>query len=180
MEPEQRVFVERARARRWQLEALVAAIPEGYWDRRAPGDDWSARDHLAHLATVDQLVVELLDALRQGQQAWLGGPEPAALERRREDARLRVRGEPTGVLLATMRAERGRALAALRSSPATLLDGTVRVASVLDAWGRATSWSLRAYLASWIEHDDLHAEAIRRAITVPPDLSTVLLARRAR
>ena len=181
--PEMRTLVERAAARRHVLEGLIASVPEDYWDRRASDDAWTALDHVRHVATVDGMVVELAEAAeRPGEGLWVGGTrDAAALEARRLGLMDGVRDQDIDELVATMRASREAVVGALLALPVEALDREVRVAGVLTPWGEPHTFSLRAYLTAWAEHDGEHDAAIRRAIETPPDVTALTLAaRRAR
>lgn len=174
--PEIRTLVERAAARRQVLEGLIESVPDDYWERQA-GDAWTALDHLRHVATVDAMLVELLEAAQESnEELWAGNTNDVAmLEARRVALMDRVREQPVETLVETMRESREGAVAAALQMPAAALDREVRVA------GAPQPLPLRTYLAIWAEHDSEHEAAIRQAIEAPPDASTLTLAaRRAR
>ncbi len=179
-----RTLVERAASRRHALEGLIASVPDAYWERRASGDRWTALDHVRHVATVDGMVVELVEAAGApaGEELWVGDARDAAtLEVRRAALLERVRERELRALLDIMRTSREAAVEALLALPGEALGRDVRVAGALTAWGEPRVFSLRAYLAAWAAHDGEHAGAIRRAIETPPDTTTLTLAaRRAR
>lgn len=178
--PEVRTLVERAAARRHVLEGLIESIPEEFWRRQAPDDAWTALDHLRHVATVDGMVVELAEAAGQpGEALWVGGATDAAeLEARRLALMEAVAGQPVGELVEKMQASREGAVEAVLALSQGALDREVRVAGVLTTWGEPHSFSLRAYLGAWAEHDGEHEAAIRRAIETPPDFTALTLAAR--
>jgi len=178
--PEVRTLVERAAARRHMLEGLNESIPEEFWARQAPDDDWPALDHLRHVATIDGMVVELVQAAeRPGEALWVGGTRDAAeLEGRRLALMEAVAGQSVEELGETMRASREGAVEAVLALPQGALDREVRVAGVLTPWGKPHAFSLRAYLGAWAGHDGEHEAAIRRAIETPPDFTTLTLAAR--
>ena len=181
--PEIRTLVERAAARRQVLEGLIESVPDDYWVRQASGDAWTALDHLRHVATVDAMLVELVEAAREpGKELWAGDTsDEAVLEARRVELMDRVREQPVGRLLETMRESREEALEVVLGMSVETLDREVRVAGALNAWGEPQAFPLRAYLAVWVEHDGEHEAAIRGAIETPPDVTTLTLAaRRAR
>ena len=181
--PEVRTLVERAASRRHALEGLIAAVPEAYWGLRAAGDQWTALDHVRHVATVDVVVVELAEAAgAPGEALWVGGARnAAALEERRAGLMEGVREQERGALIETMRRSREDAMRALLAAPVGALERGVRVAGSLTAWGEPRAFTLRSWLAAWAEHDGEHEAAIRRAIETPPDATALTLAaRRAR
>ena len=181
--PEMRTLVERAATRRHVLEGLIASVPDEYWERRAPGDDWTALDHVRHVATVDAMVVELVEAAERPGELWAGGVREAdELEARRTALMDGVRDRDIHELVATMRESREAAVGALLALSQGALDREVRVAGVLTPWGEPHASSLRVHLGGWAaEHDREHEAAIRRAIETPPDLTALTLAaRRAR
>jgi len=181
--PEIRTLVERAAARRQVLEGLIESVPDDYWKRQASGDDWTALDHLRHVATVDRMLVNLVEAAREpDKELWAGDTnDEAELEARRVALMDQVREQPVETLVETMRKSRERALSVVLGMSVETLDREVRVAGVVNEWGEPQTFPLRSYLAVWVEHDGEHEDAIRRAIETPPDATTLTLAaRRAR
>lgn len=179
MIPEVAVIARRAAARRAMLDGLLDAIPTSYWEQRAPGDAWSVRNHLEHVATADRPLLALLEEARRGTgEAWLGGPEPGAFLRARDEAMTEVSALPIGDLRDLLCASRAAVETALATLPFAACECAVRVAGAEDRWGMPVAWPLRTYLASWAGHDGLHEAAIRNAITSPPDLVTIMQARR--
>ena len=160
------------------LEGLLDSIPATYWERQASDDAWSARDHLRHLATIDDLVLPLVQNACAGCAVmWLAGPEPGDPERQRMAAMDSVAGASTAELRARMSASREAVTGAVSQLPHDALERLVRMASSANSRGRLQEWPLRTYLAGWAEHDTVHEGAIRRAMTAPPDLSAVALVR---
>ncbi len=175
--PELRTLVERAAARRHMLEGLIESVPDDYWQRQDPGDDWTAQDHLRHVATVDRMLVDLLKAAQESSGAlWAGDTSDAAvLEERRVALMDGVREQNVGALVETMRESREAAVMAVLGMSVAALEREVRVA------GAPQGLPLRTYLAIWAEHDSEHEAAIRQAMETPPDATTLTLAaRRAR
>jgi hypothetical protein len=158
---------------------LLDSIPATYLERQAPDDRWSARNHLQHLATIDDLVLPLVQQAGAGNAVlWLAGPEPGDLERQRTAATDSVARASTDELRARMLVSREAVAGAVSRLPQLALERLVLTAGTEDGWSTPTEWSLRTYLAGWAEHDTVHEVAIRRAITAPPDLATVALMRR--
>ena len=175
--PELRTLAERAAGRRHMLEGLIESVPDDYWERQASGDDWTALDHLRHVATVDGMLVNLLEAAQEpGRDLWAGDTsDEAELEARRVALMDGVREQTVEALVETMRESREAAMEAVLAMPAAALEREVRVA------GAPQGFPLRTYLAVWAEHDSEHEAAIRRAMETPPDATTLTLAaRRAR
>ena len=181
--PEIRTLVERAAARRQMLEGLVESVPDDYWERQASGDDWTALDHLRHVATVDRMLVNLVEAAREpDKELWAGDTsDEAELEARRVALMDQVREQALEALVETMRESREAAVEVVLGMPVEALDREVRVAGAVTAWGEPQAFPLRTYLSVWAEHDGEHEDAIRGAIETPPDATTLTLAaRRAR
>lgn len=181
MLPEVRVFFERAEARRQSLLGLVAAIPPGYWLRSGPGDAWTARHHLQHVATADDFLGALIETVCSGGEAWLGGTRdlPALLQ-----ARAAAIEEHAPLTLSALidRLSQSRQVLAERLSELDRvhLAAPVFIAGRISHWGEPLPLALSAYLASWAGHDAGHEMAIREAVSTPPDLSAVALSRRLR
>ncbi len=181
MLPEVRVFFERAGARRHTLIGLVEAIPSAYWPRTAPGDSWSARNHLEHVATADSFLDDLvLDVLR-GTEAWLAGTaNPRLLLAARAGAMQTFESLPLDDLLDAMSAARAGLVDSLARIERPHLLVPVFVAGYVSAWGEPRPISFGSYLDAWAAHDTAHDAAIRDAVATPPDLVAVAMARRLR
>ena len=181
MLPEVRVFFERAGARRQALLGLVEVIPTTYWPRTAPGDAWSARNHLEHVATADAFLEDIAARLVNGAETWLAGTsDPRALFVARAEAMRRFEGVPLDAILEAMTVARthlARPLAGLERSH--LLE-PVFIAGHVSAWGEPRAITFGSYLDAWAAHDSAHESAIRDAVSTPPDLVTVALTRRLR
>lgn len=169
MNPEVRVFLDRANARRVSLLGLVDVIPDQFWARREDRDSWTARQHVAHVATADELLLETIP-----------GEAAAPYEVRRSELLTAAAEWPMPDLLARMERERARLAAWLEGLSLLSLDGYIKAVGVRDAWGREVSWPVRALLAAWAEHDTGHELAIRRAVTTPPDAAALSTAARRR
>jgi len=180
MLPEVRVIVERAAARRASLEGLVEAIPADFWARRATGDAWSAHDHLTHVATIDELTGETLNQILSGERTvWIAGAgTPEMLAARRQALLDKEAAMPMAALRQRMRETRVGLVRLLASLRAVHLDARILVAGVVEGWGEPLAFGLRRYLAALPDHDTEHEQAIRQAISAPPDLSAVALTRR--
>ena len=165
------------------LEGLIESVPDDYWERQDSGDAWTALDHLRHVATVDQMLVELVEAAQESdEELWAGKTDNVeVLEARRVALMDKVREQSVDTLVETMRESRARAVGTVLGMTVETLDREVRVAGALNEWGEQLAFPLRGYLAVWVEHDGEHEAAIRRAIATPPDVTTLTLAaRRAR
>lgn len=181
MLPELQVLLERAAARRAMLDGLLDVIPVEDWERRAEGDAWTIENHVQHLATIEGLMIETVDAVIAGErELWAGGRERLS---EFVEARALAMAEVGGLEPAELRTEMAQSRAAMNQAIAVLeawhLEATVRISGVVDSWGRPVGMSLRAYLRAWPEHDLEHDAAIRRALQARPDLSTAAMVRRA-
>ena len=168
MNPEVRVLLDRANARRLSLLGLVAVVPDDFWPRREGADSWTAHEHLAHVATADRLLLETISHEAAG-----------SYEARRAALLEAATEKPIPDLVASMEWEREHLAGSLKHLSTTTLDGYI-TAGVRDAWGREATWPVRALLAAWSEHDTGHELAIRRAVTAPPDASALSAAARRR
>jgi Mycothiol maleylpyruvate isomerase N-terminal domain len=173
---EVRTLAGRAIASRVQLDDLLDVVPAGHWQRSEPGAAWTARNHLEHLATVDRSLEADIERTREGD-SWIGGSaDAAAFRAARAEAIARLSDHKEGELRTLMQnARRGVTLALGRIGP-NQLETRLFVPGMPDRWGQPASVSLREYLVSWANHDREHADAIRRAVTTPPDLSAAALA----
>jgi hypothetical protein len=150
------------------LLGLVEVVPEDFWSRRGETGSWTAHEHLAHVATADELLIETLS-----------GNTAEPYEARRSELFAAAREESVADLSARLHSERARLAGWLKHLPPTMLDRYI-IAGVRDAWGQEVAWSVRGLLAAWSEHDTGHELAIRRAITTPPDASALSAAARRR
>lgn len=171
MSPEIRSLLARAATNRFILAQLIDQVPADRWDRYAPGDTWSVRDHLCHLATSDDLVALLLEEPEDG--AFRLGIDLQYM-------RIPVMGEmcerSLAEILAAMVEARRRLEATLS---ARCDDAALALPVIIDTpgeWPSARQMSLRAYLAAWAEHDVEHTAAIRAAIVTPPSARDLSLA----
>mgnify|MGYP001413603100 CR=1 FL=1 len=176
------VIARRAAAARISLEALLDVVPGDYWDRRAEGELWSAYDHLVHLATIDEPMLELLEEANAGAATLRPYRAETAGEAmvRREALLAAATGDTVESLRARMEANRERVLELFDVLQPAALDASVIFPGVVNAWGQPVAVSLRHYLVSWAAHDTEHAEAIRKAITTPPSPGDLALAARRR
>ncbi|MCA9825745.1 MAG: DinB family protein [Dehalococcoidia bacterium] len=172
LNPEIEVLLGRAATARFQLWSLVAVLEDGHFDQRAEGDTWSVREHLAHVAAVDRVTVEMVEALA-GPRLDLS-PFLALRERRRLDAL----ADPGGVQEAAPQA-REVVVERLRSLSPELLSIEV-VLPARDAWSAPVSMQLRSYLAAWASHDMHHEAAIREAVRTSISPAALALAARSR
>lgn len=182
MLPELRVLLERAEARRASLDGLLDALPVEYWGRVAAGEMWSIQEQVAHLAGSEALIGGMLREVASGAaRVWVGGTDDATalLGFRQRDLDVWV-----GAGVESLRQAAVDARKALNEGVAQLQHGhlecTVHVAGAVDRWGELLAWPLREYLDAWTAHDPGHEASIRRAMTTPPDLSTVALTQRRR
>ncbi|MEP7217230.1 MAG: hypothetical protein ABI782_13345 [Anaerolineaceae bacterium] len=180
--PEVQVLLERARSARLSLDGLLDVLPEEYWSRAAAGSRWDVRDQLAHVASADDLLQDLLRTVAAGRATvWVGATQDVTELLSRREAPLQ---EFAGLSLEALREvaadARGGVESAFVTLDATMLEAGVHIAGAVDRWGEPLRWGLRAYLAKWAHHDSAHEGDIRAAIATTPDLSTVALTQRRR
>lgn len=167
-----RSLLARAETNRYLLFQLLEQVPRTCWDRQASGDAWSARHHLAHLATIDGVTMALLTPPTTG--AFRLDP---ALQSRRLDDLLAAADRAIDDLIGSLPLSR----TALASAIGELDDAALATPVLIDvpgAWPPVRQLSMRAYLASWAEHDADHTSAIRQAIASPPSATDLALAAR--
>ncbi|HEX6029835.1 MAG TPA: DinB family protein [Tepidiformaceae bacterium] len=174
MELEVRLLAERASVRRISLLGLLEVIPPDFWPRREPGEEWTARNHLEHVATADALLRETIDAVVR--QADL---EVSYIERRAQ-----LMDAAAGVSLLELRdrmeTERAATIASLAGVDALLLDELILIPGSVDSFGQGVALPLRTVVTAWAEHDTGHEIAIRTAITTHPDAASLAAAARFR
>lgn len=145
-------------ANRAMFEALCVALTPDRLVRPVPQQRWTVADHLAHIASYDQLAIAYLSGI---------GPSPADSAHTDGDAWndaevARRAGRPTEVHLGEMESLRFRSLALLRELRPARLDDTVFFPG--DARRAAGHIPLRLWLDAWSRHDMIHAQAILRAL----------------
>ncbi len=182
MLPEVQVLLQRACSARLLLDGLLDALPPDYWTRVAAGSRWTVRDQLAHVTSADDLLVDLLLRVLDGEQvAWVASTQdPTELLVQREAPVSRMAAIALKELRDAAAESRDAVEATCVRLDATTLEAGVFVAGAVDRWGAPVRWGLREYLASWAAHDSAHEFDIRAAIATPPDLSTVALTQRRR
>lgn len=181
MLPEVRVFLQRAEGRRHALLGLVDAIPPALWSRTAPDDAWSARNHLEHAATADAFLDALVADLLAGAETWLARTtDPAMLLAARAEAIQRFEPLPLDGVLEAMAEARTNLFSSLGRLERSHLLAPVFVAGHVSAWGEPRAVTFGSYLDAWAAHDSDHDAAIREAVSTPPDLVAVAMARRFR
>lgn len=182
MLPELQVLLERARSARLSLDGLLDVLPADYWSRAEPGARWNVRDQLAHVASADNLLGELLGRAASDERVvWVGGTEDSAeLLIRREAPLAEMSGLPLDALRNVATEARDAIESAFTMLNPTALEVSVFIAGAVDRWGEPLRWDVRQYLAAWATHDSSHEASIRAAIATTPDLSTVALTQRRR
>jgi len=171
MLPSVRVFIERAIARRTSLLGLVDSLPADYWQRATHSGAWTAKQHLAHVATTDRLVVRVIESIS------LESPF-ANLAEDRLAAIAEAEDQPVAELLDRMAEERTALVAVFARITPVDLEASLPVPGTRTPWGEPVAILVSSYLDSWARHDGDHEEGIREAIATPPDLSAVALAKR--
>ncbi len=164
MEPAIADLIDELEANRAMFTALCLACGPGDVMRAGPGDHWSVRDHVAHVASYDQLVI---GHLASGERPSLASSDPSlgvlmdgdawnAAEIERRESR------DTTSLLDEMEQLRARSLEMLAASSASDVKREVYFPG--DARRAPGPVPLRLWLRYWSKHDMLHAQAIVRAI----------------
>ena len=170
MHPVLRVLLERAAAKRVSLLGLASVIPDDFWSRRTPDDEWTARQHLVHALTADAAVADFI----------AGGPQSTSLEAARAGAI--AEGAELSMPELLERAAKGRArlVEVLSAMTPMDLERTLAIPGATNAWGEQLSITVFQYLEQWAAHDAVHETAIREAIATSPDLTAIAMARRRR
>lgn len=165
MLPEIATLLARAETGRFMLDELLSVLDEKDYDSRPFEGEWSVREAVAHVASADLAVAQLVSE----EQGDLGA---ALSDREHRWLALRALAVPE-LHRAVQQARKSvhRAMAALafeRLGGAVLLPAS-------DAWGRQRAMDLRSYLASWAMHDLEHVEQIRDALRAPLNPALVAL-----
>jgi hypothetical protein len=170
MHPVLRVLVERAAVRRFSILGLASVIPDDFWTRRAPSDEWAAHQHLVHALSADAAVAEFIAGKLEGP-----GLEAARARAMAEAAEL-----PLPELIERAAAGRSQLIEVLTEMTPADLERALPISGAVNAWGEQLSITVFQYLEQWAAHDAVHEAAIREAIATSPDLTTIAITRRRR
>lgn len=149
-------LIEELEANRAMFVALCLAA-EARFGERMEADRWSIGDHVAHIASYDQLALHYL--------APSVAPSPAEGDQDADDwnaqqVRMRV-GRSRMSLVAEMAERRADCLTLLERLPAAQLRRGVWFPG--EARRAAGAVPLRLWLERWSKHDMVHARAVLRA-----------------
>ncbi|MEE9278337.1 MAG: DinB family protein [Dehalococcoidia bacterium] len=148
-------------ANRAMFTALCRACTLEQLSRVPPTGRWSVADHVAHVASYDQLAI--LHLAGAAGAAPPDFPNPGLNGDAWNDAEVQRRsGRTVAALQAEMDALRAAGLALLTALRAEELESDVYFAG--DARRSAGMVPLRLWLRQWSKHDMLHARVLLRAI----------------
>jgi hypothetical protein len=163
MDPVIAELIDELEANRAMFSALCLACGPRNATRAAPGDRWLVHDHMAHVASYDQLAIGHLVA------GAASGPEPDATLRETgngdawNEAEVQRRsGRDSASLVDEMERLRERSLVLLAASTAGDLEREVYFPG--DARRASSMVPLRLWLRYWSKHDMVHAQAIVRSV----------------
>lgn len=155
--------IDRMAEERERLIAWVRTVPGEAWSRMAPGGVWQARDYVAHLASIDPLLVGLMRALQAGGTPAQGADgRPFSIDDWNEAQILERRSRPIEELIAAMERQRPDLNAAMADFTDEQLDTTFHFGG--DKSRSPRDITVAQFLAGLVYHDRWHMEDARRAI----------------
>ena len=152
-------LVDELEANRAMFEALCSGCRGERLERAVPGGRWTVQDHLAHVASYDELAVGLLRGEGREVETALGMPDS---ETWNEAQVARRAGRTLEMLLDEMGALRERSVGLLTEQTAKTLQSEVYFSG--DSRRSAGMIPLRLWLERWSRHDMIHARWILAAL----------------
>ena len=152
-----KVAEERARFVEW-----VRGVSPHVWGNTSPDGVWQARDYVAHLASVDPLIMAWFRAVQAGEEGATAGGPGFAIDDWNEEQILARRERTIDELLQEMATHRIELNAALADFTDEQLDRVVHFGG--DSKRAPRDIPLHLFLSFWVYHDRWHTEDARRAI----------------
>jgi uncharacterized damage-inducible protein DinB len=153
------VVIDELEANRAMFEALCQACQGERLERAVPAGHWTVQDHLAHVASFDELAVGLLRGDGRMAETALASPDS---ETWNEAQVARRAGRSLAMLLDEMAAWRERSVGLLAQQTDNSLSAEIYFSG--DARRAAGMISVRLWLESWSRHDMVHARWILSAL----------------
>lgn len=143
---------------RARFERFCRSLDEAELVTLVPGDPWTVRDYIAHLATIDTWVAEWFEALAEGRRWAPAGRDGAAFNIDTwNEGEVRARtAHSVEELLDEAAGHRARLLAAFPHFTAETLDQEFTF--------RDQRISFLRYLQLWAGHDPAHSQDMLRAL----------------
>jgi hypothetical protein len=149
---------ERTRFAEW-----VRSVPEETWSNIAEGGMWQARDYVAHLASIDPLLVGLIRIFQSGGEAGRGSDGRAfSIDDWNEKQILERRDRSIESLLADLETNRGPLNAAIAGFTDEQLDMTFHFGG--DKSRSPRDVPVHQFLSGLVHHDSWHMEDAKRAL----------------
>lgn len=152
-------LVDDLEANRAMFEALCRACRGERLERAVPAGHWTVQNHLAHVASYDELAVGLLRGDGRDAETALASPDS---ETWNEAQVARRAGRGLTMLLDEMAGLRERSVGLLEQQADKSLSAEIYFSG--DARRAAGMISLRLWLESWSRHDMVHARWILSAL----------------
>jgi hypothetical protein len=152
-------LVDELEANRAMFEALCRACRGERLERAVPAGHWTVQNHLAHVASYDELAVGLLRGDGRDAETALASPNS---ETWNEAQVARRAGRGLTMLLDEMAGLRERSVGLLEQQADKSLSAEIYFSG--DARRAAGMISLRLWLESWSRHDMVHARWILSAL----------------
>lgn len=164
MTPELRAVVEELDEHRRRFEQFCRSLSDEQLDRPVPPSTWLVRDFIAHLATIDGPVTEMLRTIREGRERGVrdgdgnrfdvDGGNDRQVERRRSRS--------VEELLAEAAERRAVLKEQLTALTAENLASTMKFGG--DSKRPPADIQLLRYLRGWCKHDPIHVADMLRAL----------------
>jgi len=145
-----------------RLIAWVRSVPAEQWANVSPGGIWQARDYVAHLASIDPLLVGIMRGFQGERGAALTAAAEFNIDEWNEGKIMQRRSRSIEDLIAEMARSRVDLNAAFGDFTDEQLDGTFRFRG--DAKRLPRDLGVADFLRGLVYHDRWHMEDARRAI----------------
>ena len=163
----QRVIEKLAEERR-AFVAWVRDVPDGQWANMADGGIWQARDYVAHLASIDPLLVAIIRGFQSESAADRDATGRAfSIDEWNEDQILERRERPVEDLLTEMEGARPALNDAIAGLTDEQLERTFHFGG--DKSRAPRDVKVGDFLRGLVYHDRWHMEDARRALNGEPE-----------
>jgi len=164
MTPELRAVVEELDEHRRRFEQFCRSLSDEQLDRPVPPSTWLVRDFIAHLATIDGPVTEMLRTIREGRDPGVrdGDGNRFDVDGWNDRQVERRRSRSVEELLAEAAERRAVLKEQLTALTAENLASTMKFGG--DSKRPPADIQLLRYLRGWCKHDPIHVADMLRAL----------------
>lgn len=164
MTPDVESVLDELDGHRVRFTVLCRSLNDEELARPVPQSTWLVRDFIAHLATIDEPVMEMFRTIHEGGEPGMRSHdgERFDVDSWNESRVQERRGLSVDALLLQAATVRTKLRSVLGTLTEADLDRTIKFAG--DARRPAAAIPLRAYLRGWCKHDVMHALDMCRAL----------------